>query len=197
MSDADRKQIETDTKTLLTTLSNAINKLSQAANAEAEARKLISQRARSKRGFGVLGRWAAGADSAPARTEAEILEDAKVEGVQLHRDGVLWFLQRRLEAVSEIQRNMVAVRLQRAVERNKSSLHRAGIGSSSTLTEMEISRTIGVDGQQASASKAVDLEHESEQPSLESLLSPEQIQMFEQEQDSMVKFYNTELQKIK
>jgi syntaxin 18 len=204
MSDADRKRIETDTKTLLTTLSSAIRDLSSAATADDEARKAISERTRSKRGFGALGgtlgRWAAGTDGvlAPARTAAEKLEEDKQEGIRIHREGVLWFLQRRLEAAGEVQRDMVAVRLQRAVERNKSVMYRAGMElDGPARASMNISHSKGIDGQN-NAAGVVEIERESsQQQSLNELLSPEQIQMFEKEQDSMVKFYNSELQKIK
>jgi syntaxin 18 len=203
MSDADRKRIETDTKILLTTLSSAIRDLSSAATADVEARKAISERTRSKRGFGALGgtlgRWAAGTDGvlAPVRTAEEKLEEDKQEGIRIHREGVLWFLQRRLEAAGEVQRDMVAVRLQRAVERNKSVLYRSGMELDGPVRgSMNISHSKGIDGQ-ANAAGAVEIERESQQQSLNELLSPEQIQMFEKEQDSMVKFYNSELQKIK
>jgi syntaxin 18 len=203
MSDADRKRIETDTKTLLTTLSSAIRDLSSVATADDEARKAISERTRSKRGFGALGgtlgRWAAGTDGvlAPARTAEEKLEEDKQEGIRIHREGVLWFLQRRLEAAGEVQRDMVAVRLQRAVERNKSVMYRAGMELDGPVRgSLNISHSKGIDGQ-TNAAGAVEIERESQQQSLNELLSPEQIQMFEKEQDSMVKFYNSELQKIK
>jgi syntaxin 18 len=200
MTDVDRESIETDTKQLLTSLSIAIRDLSTAATVDDEARKRISEGARSKRGLGALGRWAAGTDgiAAPVRTAIEREEEDRREGLRVHREGVLWFLQRRLEAAGEVQRDMVAVRLQRAVERNKSVLYRAGMdlgGHANGVPDLSYAK--GVNGTQTSAYKAVEIEQESQQQSLDSLLSPEQIQMFEREQDSMVKFYNSELQKIR
>jgi syntaxin 18 len=216
MTDADRKQVEEQTKNLITGLSRAVRELADAARASSDMASLIARRSRAKkRGGGLggaLGRWAGGSGTTAAaaldrRTTEEMEDEDRRETERLHRDGVLWFLQKRLEAVSDRQRSMVAVRLQRAREKNKSLLYNAGMeGAAGLAKPMQAGgRLGGVNGSPvtaasasaAAAAKAVQIEHEAKGPSLDDVLSPEQVQTFEKEQDDMVKFYNSELQKIR
>ncbi|KAF2663930.1 hypothetical protein BT63DRAFT_430177 [Microthyrium microscopicum] len=194
MSDADRKHIDTETKTLLTNLSSAIASLSAAATADAEARAAIAQKSRNK-GLGALGRWAAGG-GAVVRSLEEREREEREETVRRHREGVVWFLQKRLEAVSEVQWGMVAVRLQRAVERNKSVLYKGmgdGIVGNGTMGNGSAMTNGG-----GMAARAVEIERQEKSgASLSEVLSPEQVQMFEAEQEDMVRYYNSELQKIR
>jgi hypothetical protein len=204
MTDADRKRIEEDTKDLISGIATRIHTLADNAQTESRLAALIARKARAKRGLGVLGRWAAGG-AAVAKTGAERDEEAREEGVVLHREAVVYFLQRRLEGVSKTQRDMVAVRLERTVERNKSVLDQAGIESGPLGFGGG-----GVEGGRAGFAEesaaaygsvtAVELEDESRERQdrdLDALLSPEQMQMFEREQNDMVKHYNSELQKIR
>jgi len=196
ITDADRGRIEEETKGLISGLSRAIRELSDAANADVNMSAAIAERQRNKRGLGALGRWAAGGGMI-AKSPEEILEDEKRETLRLHREGVLWFLQKRLEVVSEQQRSMVEVRLQRAVEKNKSMLYKAGLDSSTleAMPPMKIDKTGGING--SAEKNAVEIEQEAKEPSINDLLSPEQVQMFEEEQEDIVKYYNSELQKIR
>jgi syntaxin 18 len=206
MTDDERKAVEQETKELINSLQRKISELDRAAKVSNELQAQLAQRTRSKRGFGVLGRWAAGGGVVEKSPE-ELDEEAKEETIRVHREGVIFFLQKRLERVSEKQRDMVAVRLQRTVERNKSSLYKAGVDAESSsmgMAELRMSKSRTQHGQAANGYAGADyiqLEDEKEKkdqgPGIESMLSPEQIQMFESEQEDMVKYYNSELQKIR
>jgi syntaxin 18 len=139
-----------------------------------------------------LGRWAAGG-GVTAKTPEELEEADRRDTIKRHRDGVLWFLQRRLESAGEMQRSMVEVRVNREIERSRSILYKARSPGTSGLVD-----GIGVSGSSNYLS-AMDLEKEQaeERKAMESSLSPEQIQLFEREQEDMLRHYNSELNKIK
>jgi syntaxin 18 len=201
MTDVQREAVEHETKDLLNSLNRQISELDKAAQISSTLAEQIAQRTRAKRGFGGLGRWAAGGGVVQKSPE-ELEEEAKEETIRTHREGVIYFLRTRLARVSEAQRNMVAVRLQRAVERNKSSLYKAGLNVDEFGVESGVGRVDRMKMGDGSASTTDFVQLEEEQaakdngPGIESLLSPEQIQMFQSEQDEMVKQLNSELQKI-
>lgn len=204
LTDGDRKAIEEDTKQLLTSLSRSIKDLAQNAHASTELSSLTRQAKRSKRTFGAIGLWAAGGGEI-AKTQEELNQEAKEETARIHHDAVIWYLQMQLERVSGMQRDMVAVRLQRTVEKNKSSLYKAGVEADSfglgpaPVQKARLHHAKGANGS-ATAGDLITLDLEGNGGSgsgFQSTLSPEQIQMFETEQEDMVKHYNSELQKIR
>lgn len=190
LTDAQRTRIDSETRQLLTTISGAIRKLQETTQISSDLDESLAQAKRSKGGF--LGRWAAGG-GVTAKTPEELEEAEARDAIRRHRDGVIWFLQRRLEGAGEMQRSMVEVRVKREVERSRSILYKArgpglvdGIGT-------------GTGGSTANYLSATDLENEQrqERAAMESSLSPEQIQLFEREQEDMLKHYNSELNKIR
>jgi hypothetical protein len=146
----------------------------------------------------VLREWAAGG-GITAKSPEEIEEEAQLETTRVWREAVVWFLQRRLESASEVQRNMVQIRLDRERERNKSILYRAkgptttGLVNGSNNFRSEASSL----SNSKDMGKAVDLESEQQQDGAWKDLSPERLQLFEKEQQDMLKHYNDELNKIK
>jgi syntaxin 18 len=199
MSDSQRTLIEQETRSALKTISTTLHNLSLVSSQDAALKSQIASKARSKRSLGALGRWAASVDII-AKTPEELEVEAKIETERLHREGVIYYLQKELEATSEVQRNMIAVRLQRTVEKNKSVLYKAGRvnagmemdGLAPVITRGKLSR----EGDDASG-RAVFLEEEQGRRKTDDVLSPEQVQMFEQEQEDMVKYFNSELQKLR
>jgi len=106
----------------------------------------------------------------------------------------------------------VEVRLRRAVERNKSMLYKAGMvgdgayktSSGSGIGKDRLASVQGIANGSTTAAKAALQEEEQKRnnefgrgPRLEDSLSPQQIQMFEAEQEDMVKYFNSELRKIR
>jgi syntaxin 18 len=189
MTDDERKAVEEESKDLIGQLSRQIRQLSEASKASSQLASHIAQQTRSKKGFGALGIWAAGG-GITAKSPEELEEEAQEEAIKKHRDSVIWYLQKQLERVVERQRDMVERRLERTVEKNKSSLYKAGIDAdsigNSTLSNSRAPAAAMLDETPSFASG----------PDIESLLSPEQIQLFESEQEDMVKYFNSELQKI-
>jgi syntaxin 18 len=126
----------------------------------------------------------------------------------MHRDGVVWFLQKRLERAGELQRSMVEIRVQREVERSRSILYKArGNGMAGLIDSVGVTGgDFGGGGQSSNAAASssmagIDMDREEyerqQRQAMETMLSPEQVQMFESEQREMLKHYSENLNKIR
>ena len=130
---------------------------------------------------------------------------------RLWRDGVLFYLGLKLREASEVQRGMTARRLEREVERSKSVLYKAKGGIPSSLIEEEDGiggvngfgggGKGGMGGAGGGGYKnkiplgAVEMEDESRRA--ENQLSPEQLQLFEKENDDLLRHYEDTLDKVR
>lgn len=197
LTDTDRTRIDHETKTLLTELSVKIRNLGEIISADSAIQQEVIAR---KRKFGFLGQWASGG-GITAKSPQELEEEAQLETTRVWREAVVWYLQRELEAASEVQMSMVQIRLDRERERSKSILYRAkgptttglvngvsNLGSGSDTGSLSNSMDMG---------RAVEMEGEEQQDGAWKELGPEQLQIFEKEQQDMLKHYNDELNKIK
>jgi syntaxin 18 len=238
LTDLQRNEIDLQTRHLLTTISSAIRQLSETAKLSLDLDANLAQQRRSKQGFGALGRWAAGG-GIHTKTPEELEEEARLETIKMHRDGVLWFLQKwhvifffssglpsnssaRLERAGEMQRSMTAIRVEREVERSRSSLYKArGPGTMGLVDGIGVSGGARESWRDTSSTTGVDMDREEyerqQRQAMETMLSPEQIQMFEKfvypviqnpvylfawlistrEQHDMLKQYSDNLNKIK
>jgi syntaxin 18 len=104
-------------------------------------------------------------------------EEAAMKMVTAHRESVIWFLKNRLEKASEEQRDRQEIRLQRQIERGKSLLHKAPTGMKVTDT----------------ARAALE---EEERKEVEAL-SPDQLRIFEKENEGMLKHYEDTLEQVR
>lgn len=113
-------------------------------------------------------------------------------GVDLHRDGVVWFLGRGLEGVGECQRGMMERRLEREMERGRSVLYKIKGGGGGGLGE---TAGTGINGHATEGggaykgAKGLAVEDESRRE-IEQQLNPEQLQLFERENRDMLKHYD-------
>jgi hypothetical protein len=126
------------------------------------------------------------------------------------RESILWFLRRQLENTIETQREMVEKRIERAKEREKSVLYKAsttntaGAGAAAGARGRTESTSIsapsaypdaGFEGEPTPVGKGAILD-EAEVAAIEAELSPEQLQLFAEENDSMVRYYEDTLSKV-
>ncbi|OJD36389.1 t-snare protein [Diplodia corticola] len=185
LTDAQREQIDAETKQLLRELSGAIKNLADAENVRQSADETIALRKRATKGLGALGRWAAGG-AITAKSPEEELEEAKQNTIKIHRDGVIWFLSRKLEEVSGFQASMMEIRLEREREKSKSVLYKA---RSVALPPMD-------DPSGYSGTKAAGLDEKTGQH-VEQELSAEQLQLFAEENQDMLKHYEDTLDKVR
>lgn len=163
---------------------------------------------RKKFGHGKLNerlwQWAGGggAVDVPRSSEQEEVEDTEKNLVGM-RESVLWFLRRGLEGAAEVQREMVEKRIERVIEKEKSVLYKSKAGQMPIHTQVEgssggISGGSGrYDGGDEDVLRGRDVSlDEKEAAAIESQLSPEQLQLFAQENDGMLKYYEDTLGKV-
>ncbi|OJJ81598.1 putative SNARE protein (Ufe1) [Aspergillus glaucus CBS 516.65] len=200
LTDPQRDEIDTSTSTLLRDLSSSITNLSSAESLRQETESTLL---RKKYGStNILFRWASGGDkndkdkSVEQRREEEV-----VRYVRVVREGVLWFLRRGLEDVVVVQRGMVERRIERVREREKSVLYKAAAVGAGTGTPVkaqtrgegaigEFGGGVGLDTHDAAAIS------ENEVAAIEAELSPEQLQLFAEENDTMLRYYEDTLDKV-
>lgn len=129
---------------------------------------------------------------------------------------MLWFLRRGLEGVASVQRYMVEKRIERVREKEKSVLYKAATSASasrrvgsgpSTGAGMGASAGAGA-GAEQTGSRVKDTYTSTSQPpeavalseadsrEIEGQLSAEQLQLFAEENDSMLKHYEDTLGKV-
>jgi hypothetical protein len=151
-------------------------------------------RKRAKQGLGALGRWAAGG-AITAKSPEEDLEEARTKTIQAHRESIIWSLQSMLAKCGQYQSSMMEIRLQREVEKSKSVLYK-------TRTTMPSSESSGMDGGSSADGALKDYrgtrsQAQDESAAIEQQLDPEQLQLFAQENQDMLKQYEDQLDKVR
>ena len=139
------------------------------------------------------------------KSERQRDEEGREETLSGVRESVLWFLGRRLEGVADVQREMVERRVRREVERGRSVLYMAktqqehqsqGSGSgpwdSETLLDSTTERRMT-----GKSSLDQDQEEKGRRDAIEQQLSPEQLQLFAQENQDMLKHYEDTLDQVR
>lgn len=152
---------------------------------------------------GVFWRWAAGDGDTPdaGKTQKQLEEEGHVKTTKMFRDGVLWYLGKHLKDAITVQQEMVEKRLERERQKQLSILYdprNKGVKASRD-TALE---TIP-DGAEILPNQ--DLRgHDEYKPwmdhsqggGVEEDLSPEQLQLFEEENRGMFEHFNNQLAKV-
>jgi len=185
-------------KDQLTRIDKGLQELSEVASLDLEVKNAIRVKKQQKRGFGALGRWAAGG-AALEKSPEEVDEDAKLETEKAHRDGVILSLRMRLQQAGRVQEDIVSTRLNREIERSRNILSQSrterfavDVPSSSTRS----GNTLSAYDLDLESDLAAKKEREQIRLDLESKMSPEQLQLLQSEETTMLKHYNAELEKI-
>ncbi|PGH01572.1 hypothetical protein GX51_05137 [Blastomyces parvus] len=202
LTDTDRDTIDSSTALVLRDLSSSISNL---ASAETLRQETQSTLLRKKFGLdyknSALWKWAAGGShveksAGTGSAEQERLEETE-RTLKTIRENVLWWLRRRLEGVAEVQRGMVEKRIERVREKEKSVLYKmsgvAGFGGAGSEGGSLLMR----DRPSGATDIPPDVIDEKEKAEIESKLSPEQLQLFAQENEGLLKQYEDTLGKVK
>jgi hypothetical protein len=145
-----------------------------------------------------LSRWAA-AGGPSTKTPDEEEEVERLEGLAGFREGVVWYLRRGLQSAAESQRRMVEIRVKRAEERERSALYKmkgapvSNMGNGAAWDEKSMNGSAGIPSIRGAYDPAMDLESKS----IESQLSPEQLQLFAEENNIMLQHYEDQRSKVK
>jgi syntaxin 18 len=189
LTDRQRDEVDAETKQLLRELNSSIRNLADAEQLRQNTELTLSRKKYAKTGLGALGKWAAGgAESSKSYEQGQ--EEEKANQTRRHRESVLWFLRQRLQECGSFQASMMETRITREMEKNKSVLYKA---RGQLVNDM---------GAFEEVPKPMTLKHNrttslEEKQAVEEQLSPEQLQMFEQENKDMMKHYQDTLNQVK
>lgn len=202
LTDADRNVIDRDARDMLRALSARISVLTQEEiqRQEAAARAIRQKHAR---GLRALTGWAAGGSASGEGSARSPEHAAAVEGERQtveHRGGVIVYLQQKLQAAATLQRTMMETRLAREMEKNRSVLAKArGTQGLPPSLAREFGFEEGRSGLGATGSSSVPLDEEEtrKRQAADLGLTDEQQQMFERDNQDMLKHYNSATEKVK
>ncbi|KKY24449.1 putative snare protein [Phaeomoniella chlamydospora] len=207
LTDAQRDDIDSSTTLLLRDLSSNIQSLSQAETLRQQTETILLQKKYGKRN-GLLWRWAAGDEpESEALKSAEQLEkEGRAYTLKTVRESVLWYLGRQLQQATERQREMVEKRISREREKEKSILHKIS-GERKGMVKPKLNganhyhstNQVGQGSNDPSYSAAqpynpATAPHDAE--SIEAQLTPDQLQLFAQENSTLLNHYTDQLGKI-
>ena len=140
------------------------------------------------------------------------MEDGRLRTTSAWRESVIWYIGRGLEAAGELQRGMVEKRVEREVEKSRSVLYMSrgaggaaarapGAGSEKFPSKGAMNGSFkgrndydAVDGGAKSNRARVEEEDRQE---IERQLSPEQLQLFAEENQDMLKRYEDTLDQVR
>ncbi|KAL6710900.1 hypothetical protein ACN47E_006775 [Coniothyrium glycines] len=196
LSDAERTEIDAQAKQSLRELHHAINTLRDAEQIRQTTQSQVALRKRAKQGLGALGRWAAGG-AITARSIEEEVEEAKATTIRAHRESIIWSLQNQLEECGRFQSSMMEIRLLREVEKSKSVLYktRETMPSGGEYRSTPAAQSVGVASRdyRGTGTHAQD----DADAAIEQQLDAEQLQLFAQENQDMLKQYEDQLDKVR
>lgn len=191
MTDRQREEIDAETKQLLRELNASIRHLADAEQLRQDTEKTLSRKKFARLGLGSLGKWAAGGAGQTKSSDQE-LEEARANAISGHRESVLWYLRQKLQVCGGIQAAMMEKRILREVEKNKSVLANSKVGHMPELGGFD-NAAVSPSSYRSSAAPHM----ETRQLDPETELSQEQIQMFEKENQDMLKLYESKLDQVR
>lgn len=182
LSDREREDIDANAKSMLRELNSSIGILEDAEMLRRKTEtELITKKHSS--GLGALGSWASGG-TVGRKSPEQITAEAQAEQTSGHRDGVLWYLRKQLEACLRTQQDMMETRLSREYELSRSMLSQSG-PSLADFAEFK------------PTSHAPSNDQDKSIPTIDEGLSAEQIQMFEEGNQDMMSHFDSALDKVR
>lgn len=182
MTDREREEVDANAKQMIRELNASIRAMDDAETLRRETEHAIVQK-RYGSALGALGSWASGG-SATSKSQEHQEAEARAQQTAIHRDGVMWFLRQRLESCCRTQQDMMETRLERELEKAK------GFNMPSAA---EFEKFV-LPSEQAHNSSAAG---EENGPTAGQGLTPEQMQMFEEGNQDMMKYYESTLDKVR
>lgn len=205
LTNPQRDQIDSETKSLLSTLAGSIQQLVTAERLRQDTEREILRR---KRG-GAFRRWANGNMAGPIQER----EEERLKTTAAWRESVVWYLGRKLERAGEVQRGMVEKRVERELEKSRSVLHmrRGSLAAVNMLDatgggggESPVSPTkwTGEGGGPMRNGGITKSWHANALPpaalaEISESLTPEQLQLFAEENNELLTHYNDTLSQVR
>ncbi|KAI1373263.1 hypothetical protein F4677DRAFT_225905 [Hypoxylon crocopeplum] len=194
LSDKQREEIDANSKKMLRELNASIRRLADVEQARSEIESRVIQK-KFARGLGAIGAWAAGGTLASKSTE-HIAAEQRANNISAHRDGVLWLLRHRLQECVKTQQDMMEIRLMREMEKSRSVLAKSRRQDVSLVAIGNMHEPGSPVESKRRASQALPPD---ETPSFTPAgdLTEEQIQMFERDNQDMLKHYESTLDQVR
>ena len=189
LTDRQREEIDAATKQLLRELNASIRNLANAEQLRQNTQTTITRKKYARLGLGALGSWAAGGAGQTKSFEQE-QEDAKAGAISMHRESVLWYLRQKLQECGSFQASMMEKRIMREMEKNRSVLEKSQSGPMPDYSGFD--STAGPSSYHGAS--AVHMEAPRFVPEEE--LTPQQIQIFEKQNQDMLKYYESTLNEV-
>jgi len=187
LTDRDREEIDAQTKQLLREFDMRIRVLADAEDVRQKTETHLTLKKYARLGLGALGSWAAGGGGQSKSFEQQE-EEKQLNAFHTHRENVLWYLRQKLQQCGALQAGMMEVRINREMEKNRSILGKS---------RMAMPELGGFDHASAfqKNTSAAHLEVQEKFPDQE--LTEEQVQMFEKENQDMLKHYQSTLDQVR
>jgi hypothetical protein len=209
LTDPQREAIDAETSTVLRDINNKITNLASAVNLQHEtATKVLEKKYGRSDGF--LWRWAAGDGDAPdaGKSKQQVEEEGRLRSLKQFRDGVLWYLGKVLKDALTRQQEMVQKRLDREQQKQMSVLYdprNKGVRASRDVVDPSGGGGGHGRSETMAASTTRDFRgHDEYQPwtgaesssGIQQDLSPEQLQLFEEENRGIFEHFNDQLARV-
>ncbi|KAI1822255.1 hypothetical protein F4861DRAFT_408065 [Xylaria intraflava] len=196
LSDRDREQIDANAKKMLRELNASIRGLADIEQARADIETKVIQK-KFARGLGALGTWASGGVSVSKSPQHTAAED-QARTISAHRDSVLWLLRHRLQECVKTQQDMMEIRLMREMEKNRSVLAKARTPGAGPLNiPAGHVQPPGITADWEKRNSQILPQDETLQNKPADDLTPEQLQMFERDNQDMLKHYESTLDQVR
>lgn len=197
MTDPQREEIDTTTSQVLRDLNANITNLDQAANLRSTTDTAVLERKYGKN-KGFLFQWAAGEGDTPdaGKSQEQLDDEGTARTMHMFRSNVIWYLRAGLRNAASRQQEMVQIRIDREREKERSVLYKAKAQRvSPNVDSTEVNGD--VQGNMDTRGRTLDPALEAEQDAaIRAQLTPEQLQLFEEENSSLIDHYNDVLSKV-
>ncbi|KAJ5915228.1 SNARE-complex protein Syntaxin-18 N-terminal [Penicillium verhagenii] len=218
LTESERDAVDSSTALLLRDLAASISNLASAESLRQDTEATILRKRYGHSAAGaLLFRWAGGGapgddQDAQGKSAEQVRAEESARVIRTVRESVLWLLRRGLEGAASVQGGMVEKRIERVREKEKSVLYKAagskgGAGSGSGIPAAQGAGGTGSGSERqggynnkspVSMLSTPDAVHLSEADTarIEAQLSPEQLQLFAEENDTMLRHYEDTLSKV-
>lgn len=194
LTDQQREEIDAETKRFLRELNASIRNLADAEQIRQDTETTLRGKKYARLGLGSLGSWAAGG-GAKSTSYEQSQEEEKANGVNAHRESVLWYLRKKLQECMSFQESMMKKRLQRIVEQSRSGLANAEMRGLADMVDFAPIPSKPAPSQKSHTLTPAQMESRELYP--EEQLTEQQVQMFEQENQDMLRHYQDTLDQVK
>lgn len=187
LTDREREEVDANAKQMIRELNASIRAVDDAEQLRRETAAAVVRKTYGS-ALGALGSWASGGSSGlTGKTAEHAAAEARAQQTEMHRDSVLWFLRQRLEQCCRTQQDMMETRLTRELEKSRGFL----AAPASDFADFAQATKPTVGGASSSSTDAAAAYGSGNEG-----LTEDQVQMFEEGNQDMMKHFESTLAKV-